>query len=118
MSSLKPTNITANRTSREFTINWSDGHRSVYQFALLRRACPCAECRGGHENMGKLPGPEIFSLPDENSAAMRLRNVEAVGGYAITLEWEDGHHYGIYTWDYLRAICACPECQSNYTGYK
>ena len=38
----KPTGITANKTAREFTVTWNDGHTSVYPFELLRAACPCA----------------------------------------------------------------------------
>ena len=113
MSSTSPVGITADRLTRQMTIDWSDGHHSVYPFAFLRRACPCAECRGGHENMGTLPGPEVYAMPDEDTPANRLRNDEAVGAYAITLEWEDGHHFGIYNWSYLRAICPCPDCRAS-----
>ena len=112
MSLIKPRGITANRKSRELNITWSDGHESVYPFSLLRHACPCAECRGGHENMSSEPDPDVFSLPHDDSPATRIRNVEAVGNYALTIEWEDGHHYGIYNWNYLRALCPCPQCRS------
>ncbi|MBE9474338.1 MAG: DUF971 domain-containing protein, partial [Chloroflexi bacterium] len=52
MDNLKPAGITADRQKRVMTINWNDGHTSEYSFTLFRVACPCAECRGGHENMG------------------------------------------------------------------
>lgn len=112
MRSLRPTGITARRQTNELETAWSDGHKSVYPFSLLRHACPCAECRGGHENMSSEPDPQVFSLPLEDLPATRIINIEAVGSYAITIEWEDGHHYGIYTWDYLRALCPCPICRS------
>ena len=111
MGAIKPAGITADRQRAELTIVWNDGHESIYPFALLRGACPCVECRGGHENMGRLPDPDVFRLPREDSPATRLRNIEAMGSYAITLEWEDGHHYGIYNWGYLRALCPCPICR-------
>jgi DUF971 family protein len=111
MNSLKPISITANRYTNELIVNWSDAHTSVYPFSLLRHACPCAECRGGHENMGGDPNPAWFELPLEDSPATQIRNLEAVGTYAITIEWEDGHHYGIYQWKYLRALCPCPICR-------
>ena len=111
MDKYTPTGITADREKREFTISWSDGHESIYSFTLLRNACPCAECRGGHEKMSANPDPEVWSLPDENTLETSLRNVEAVGAYAITIEWEDGHHFGIYNWNYLRALCPCSECR-------
>lgn len=116
MIDMTPTGITANRSARRLTITWDDGHTSTYSFSLLRHACPCAECRGGHEGMGAEPDPVVFELPDEDSPATRLRNVESVGAYAMSIEWEDGHHYGIYNWHYLRALCPCPECRrGRYT---
>ena len=96
------------------TILWEDGHTSTYSFSLLRHACPCAECRGGHDKMSADPDPLVFNLPDENTPASRLINIEAVGSYAITLDWEDGHHYGIFNWHYLRALCPCAECQPQF----
>lgn len=97
-------------------MTWSDGHQSVYGFSLLRMACPCAECRGGHANMRSDPDPAVFSLPDLDSPATRLSNLEAVGTYALTPIWEDGHHYGIYNWNYLRALCPCPVCRPGLSG--
>ena len=40
MSNEKPMNITANKKTREFTINWDDGHVSVYPFGLFARLVP------------------------------------------------------------------------------
>jgi DUF971 family protein len=111
MYKATPTGITANRQTGELTISWSDGHTSVYSFSLLRFACPCAECRGGHEHMRSEPDPEVFFRPNEASPATQIRSVEAVGAYAITIQWEDGHHFGIYNWHYLRALCPCPVCR-------
>lgn len=108
---IRPTGITANREISTLTISWDDGHESTYKFSLLRHACPCAECRGGHENMRAEPDPIFFSLPDEDSPRTHLRNLEPVGTYALTIDWEDGHHYGIYNWDYLRALCPCMDCR-------
>ena len=114
MSSIKPNEITANRLESQVLITWSDGHKSIYPFALLRYACPCAECRGGHDKMRIEPDPEVFSRPMEDNEATRLRSIEAVGSYAITVEWEDGHHYGIYSWSYLRKLCPCHECREDF----
>jgi DUF971 family protein len=113
MSLIKPTAITANRQTSELTIQWSDEHTSIYPFSLLRHACPCAECRGGHENMRSTPDPEVFTRPREDIPATRLGNIEAVGSYALTIEWEDGHNFGIYTWEFLRLLCPCPICRTD-----
>jgi len=111
LNGFRPTGITADRKVSQLTITWDDGHISNYPFSLLRAACPCAECRGGHENMSSLPDPEVFYLPIAVSPAQKIVRLEAVGSYAITIEWEDGHHFGIYNWDYLRALCPCMACR-------
>ena len=41
---------------------------------------------------------------------LKMLNVEPVGGYAIRVDWSDGHGSGIYSFDYLRSICSCAEC--------
>jgi DUF971 family protein len=90
-------------------IEWEDGHRSAYPLPGLRAACPCAECRGGHAGMGGEPTPEMLDGPLPPGAAVELAGLEAVGNYALQLTWQDGHSYGIYAWDYLRALCPCGE---------
>ncbi len=102
---MKPVSITAQREKKELTIVWDDGQTSLYSFSLLRAGCPCAECRGGHENMSETPDPSIFEANLPDSPATRLKTILPVGSYAITLVWEDGHDAGIYRWDYLRALC-------------
>ena len=101
----KPISITANRQKRELAVIWDDGHESIYPFELLRAACPCAECRGGHDKMGSAPPAEVFDLSIDDEWKVTLKNIIPVGSYAITPVWEDGHDYGIYQWEYLRALC-------------
>jgi DUF971 family protein len=57
------------------------------------------------------PDAEVFSVQMEDSPATRLSNVVAVGSYALSIIWEDGHDYGIFNWHYLRALCPCDECR-------
>ncbi|MBN8654342.1 MAG: DUF971 domain-containing protein [Anaerolineae bacterium] len=109
----KPTGITANKSKREFSIQWDSGHLSIYPFGLLRAACPCASCRGGHENMKSEPDEEMFTKVMEDNSSTRINNVVAVGSYALTIVWEDGHDYGIYNWHYLRKLCPCAECRKQ-----
>jgi DUF971 family protein len=112
MSAIRPVGITANRSTHRLIVQWTDGHVSNYPFSLLRYACPCAECRGGHDKMGGDPDPEVFIRPEVDTPATRLKTVEGVGAYAMMIEWEDGHHYGIYNWNFLRALCPCAECRA------
>jgi DUF971 family protein len=113
MGNIRPSEVTANRIVRIMTIIWSDAHRSDYPFSLLRHACPCAECQGGHDQMQSEPDPSVFSLPDEETRATNLQNVESVGSYALTITWEDGHQFGIFSWNYLRKLCPCKICRQG-----
>lgn len=61
--------------------------------------------------MSSEPDESVFFLPDEDAPTTGLDNIEVVGTYALTFAWKDGHHYGIYTWSYLRALCPCDECR-------
>jgi DUF971 family protein len=108
-----PASIKADRNVNMLTIHWKDGHVSEYPFWLLRFACPCAECRGGHDQMSGQPPQEIFDLPPEDSSRTKLEHVEAVGSYALGLQWNDGHSAGIYDWRYLRLLCPCVECRGE-----
>jgi DUF971 family protein len=80
-------------------IDWADGHRGVLPNAMLRAYCPCAGCQG-HSG-------EIRFIPGGNSV---IDGIEEVGSYALQFTWGDGHASGIYTFRYLRRLCACPAC--------
>ena len=62
------------------------------------------------------PDPGVFNLQLDDSPATRINNVKAVGSYALTIVWEDGHDYGIYNWHYLRALCPCPDDRAKFSG--
>jgi DUF971 family protein len=111
---MRPVGVTADRSARVLTIQWDDSHVSTYPFSLLRHACPCAECRGGHDKMSSTPDPEVFYLPDEDTAATRMVDITGVGAYALSIRWEDEHSFGIYQWNFLRALCPCAECRFGH----
>lgn len=113
MDKLKPKHIKALKSDRLLTIEWSDGHVSRYPFDLLRSACPCAECRETH---GAIQPPDIdpgLELPMHSADPTTLVGIEKMGNYAIQINWQDGHRYGIYTWDYLIQLCPCEVHQST-----
>ena len=89
-------------------VAWSDGHQADYTALYLRKHCPCAGCS---QEIPKKPGllPVIPSgLPDK----MEMTQVAAMGNYAIGFHFNDGHTTGIYSYEYLRDICPCAQCQS------
>jgi DUF971 family protein len=100
--------------SKGLKIDWSDGHHSDYPLAYLRDECPCASCTGAH---GTTPEKSSYSQPPPNpfqlyQPKLRMLNIEEAGAYALRINWSDGHSTGIYSYDYLRRICPCPECKA------
>jgi DUF971 family protein len=97
-------------------IEWQDGHGSHYSFPFLRHACPCALCDDERSKAGRDPGepPKLApgALPMFREAA-RAVSAEGVGKYAIKFHWNDGHDLGIYSWQFLREVCPCPECKAR-----
>ncbi len=90
----------------ELMIIWADGHESHFPAPLLRRECPCASCRD------EMTGARIL-LPMHVPDSLELRRVEIVGQYALQFEWTDGHRTGIFSFDFLREICPCDQCQRS-----
>ncbi|MDH3844956.1 MAG: DUF971 domain-containing protein, partial [Myxococcales bacterium] len=39
-----------------------------------------------------------------------LEDIQQVGNYAVRLVWGDGHQTGIYSYRFLRELCACSSC--------
>ena len=109
----KPKKISASHSQGVLSIEWDDGHFSVYPFAGLRAACPCAECRGGHANMGQPGSADLLEIPLQPVQSAELEKLEKVGNYALQITWKDGHSFGIYSWDYLRELCPCDVCSGK-----
>ncbi len=110
-SKLRPADITLDRDAHELRITWNDEHVSTYPLDALREACPCAECRGGHEYMGPEHDPDLIMLAP--ARRYEVLNAQLAGRYALQITWSDGHDAGFYTWDYLRRICPCPQCEAE-----
>ena len=96
-----PTNVLL--VGNELVIVWDDGREDYFPLERLRRACPCAMCKGERDIMGNLhKGPERPLTPRSFQAvAHRL-----VGSYALQIDWADGHNDGIYSFETLRRIAA------------
>ena len=103
---IKPQNIHADRPNQALTIEWGDGHKSVFDFTALRWLCPCAFCRGEAGQPGWLD-----SKPTLTDEQVELSDISLVGHYAIQPAWADGHSTGFYTFERLREECPCPQHQ-------
>ena len=82
----------------ELAIKWDDGSESFCSLENLRRACPCAGCKGEVDILGNL-----YKNPEKalTAKAFELVKLVSVGGYGLQPVWADGHNTGIYSFDYL-----------------
>ena len=83
-------------TGRALTIDWADGHRSVFHTVWLRDNCACEACgdhSGGHRFF------ELNELPDT------LENTAVMAGDMVQIRWEADGHVTHYDPAWLRAHC-------------
>ena len=83
----------------ELAIVWTDGAETYLRLSDLRRLCPCAQCSGERDLLGRLAKPPARPLTTES---FRVTTVAPVGGYALQLYWGDGHSDGLYAYTKLR----------------
>lgn len=74
--------------------------------------CPCAQCRETRAAGSQAKG-RLTILPGNYSGPITVVAAEPVGNYAIRIDWSDGHGSGIYTFEYLRELCAKDETGSG-----
>ena len=87
---------------RGLTVHWTDGTRSFYPIAYLRRMSPSAEARILREQLAKNP---LTVLPNTGDGKpLTATSAELIGNYAVRIRFSDGHNTGLYSWDYLRQI--------------
>jgi len=68
------------QVGEELAIKWDDDSESFIPLETLRRACPCAGCKGEVDVMGNL-----YKNPEQplSRQAFQLLRVESVGTYAV-----------------------------------
>ena len=94
-----PTRFAYDDHARALVVEWRDGRRQLIAFAELRRACPCASCRG------ELGAPGRFQVdPELHAGEDELADIALVGNYGLKVVWADGHDTGIYRFEQLREL--------------
>jgi ATP-binding protein involved in chromosome partitioning len=85
------------RDARTLSVLWENGNNNDFDVRDLRLACRCAMCV--EETSGRpLLDPKSVR-PD-----VTPRIITSVGNYAITINWNDGHSTGIYSFEHLWAF--------------
>ncbi len=96
-------------TGDNIIILWEDGHRSPFPHRMLRLRCQCASC------VDEMTGQPRLD-PDRVPNDVRAVDEMTVGNYAVQLLWSDTHYTGIYTYRFLRSVCACIACNEARAG--
>jgi len=113
----KPTSVKVHVSSGAgVDIAWSDGHASHYDFTYLREHCPCATCNDEREKKKAFSAavPAAPAALPIFKPRPRAQAATSVGNYAIQISYSDGHGTGIYSYDYLRTLCPCAECEKEF----
>ena len=92
---IPPQQIKLHKKSRLLELRYADGSHYQLSCEFLRVFSPSAEVRGHGR------GQEVLQTGKLN---VEIRDIIAVGNYAIQLVFDDGHDSGIYSWRYLREL--------------
>ncbi|MDA8330462.1 MAG: DUF971 domain-containing protein [Candidatus Dormibacteraeota bacterium] len=96
-----PSRFAYDEPGRALLVEWQDGAPGRIPFTDLRRACPCAECKGELGALGRFErDPELHPGEDE------LADIALVGNYGLKVVWADGHDTGIYRFELLHELGA------------
>ena len=101
-----PQNIRAIKDQGVFEIVWNEKKTTRYPFRFLRCECPCAAC------VNEFTGERMLdpaTVPDD----ILPEEVGFSGNYALKIKWTDGHHTGLFSWDYLARLGQHLESQTN-----
>lgn len=101
-----PTEIQLHRQSRVLEIVFDDGARFRLPCAYLRVFSPAAEARAALNRGEAVQGKENVNIAQ----------ITPVGGYAIQLQFDDGHDTGIYSWGTLYELGVHQE--ANWRTYQ
>jgi DUF971 family protein len=90
-----PKEIRLNAEKTALQISFENGVSATLDSEMLRVLSPSAEVQGHSPSERKTVA---------GKCGVTIRDIEAVGHYAVKLVFSDGHATGIYSWDYLMAL--------------
>lgn len=83
---------------RDIYIRWSDNSESLINLMKMRKLCPCATCASEREEQSKTYIP-LFA-----GDQIKVKSINQVGSYAISISWKDGHNTGIFEYPFLKYL--------------
>ncbi len=87
-----PTELRIRNQGDTLAVSFDDGQSFDLSAEYLRVESPSAEVKGHG------PGQETTVA---GKILVKILDVEAVGNYAVKIQFTDRHSSGIYSWDYL-----------------
>jgi DUF971 family protein len=95
MSNSVPSELKLHKKSATLELIYDGSGSYSLTAEFLRVHSPSAEVRGHGR------GQEVLQTGKRD---VTIKNIEAVGNYAIKLDFSDGHNTGIYSWEYLQEL--------------
>ncbi len=92
---MNPTGITYHKGSKLLELTYAGGDSANIAAELLRVYSPSAEVRGHND------AERVLQTGKKH---VGVKEIEAVGNYAIRIVFDDGHDTGIYSWAFLRDL--------------
>lgn len=87
-----PTHLTVHTISRTLEIAYDDGQLFILTHEFLRVHSPSAEVQGHGIGQDKL---------QVGKRHVFIEKIDTVGHYAVQPYFSDGHHSGLFSWDFL-----------------
>tara|TARA_B100000941_G_C28211405_1_gene401955 strand:- start:59 stop:364 length:306 start_codon:yes stop_codon:yes gene_type:complete len=92
-----PKSVTLNKNKKSIQLEYSNDKFLLLTSSYLRACSPSAE------NKDKLRGSDVNKRQKVYNSVM-IKELEAVGNYAIRITFDDGHSTGIFSWEYIYTI--------------
>ncbi|MDP2302613.1 MAG: DUF971 domain-containing protein [Ignavibacteria bacterium] len=105
---MRPKQIKA--ADSKLNITWNNNSSTSIQLKYLRDECPCAGCKGETILLRTYRPPKLTMM---QPGMYEIKEIKLVGGYAIQINWKDGHDTGIYSWEYLLQLDKDQESNSQ-----
>jgi len=99
---MTPSKILYKKNTARLVLSYADDQQAELSAEYLRVYSPSAEVKGHHPSQAVLQTGKKY---------VAIEQIQAVGNYAIQLFFSDGHHSGIYSWNYLWEL---HQNQANY----
>ncbi len=102
MNQFYPTDLKLGKDGT-LSIAWNDGLVQEVAPRTLRKACPCARCKA-EKLQPPQPATLFPTLSPAQTRPLAIDRMVPVGNYAYSIEFSDGHHSGIYSFEFLRQM--------------